>query len=103
MNTSLRTTFSRLLVAASVVAPIAAISSACVSARDPSDVDDHNRCNQPSYQHDEATNAAGPGKCASDCDCDGQRTCSAGVCTGVARPPRRPAQPERAPGGGRGI
>ncbi len=44
------------------------------------------QCNFVNYHHDESKNAKGPGKCASDCDCDGMRGCASGACQGTARP-----------------
>ena len=42
-------------------------------------------CNTREYLWNEAWNAGGPGRCASDCECDGLRTCTAGLCQGAAR------------------
>jgi hypothetical protein len=42
-------------------------------------------CNTKEYLWNEAWNAGGPGRCASDCECDGLRTCLAGLCQGTAR------------------
>ena len=42
-------------------------------------------CNTREYLWNEAFNAGGPGRCASDCECDGLRTCTAGLCQGAAR------------------
>jgi hypothetical protein len=42
-------------------------------------------CNTREYLWNEAWNAGGPGRCASDCECDGLRTCLAGMCQGAAR------------------
>jgi hypothetical protein len=42
--------------------------------------------------HDEAKNAKGPGKCASDCECDGMRSCVSGKCSGKARPKKLTAE-----------
>jgi hypothetical protein len=42
-------------------------------------------CNTREYLWNEAWNAGGPGRCASDCECDGLRTCLAGLCQGTAR------------------
>ncbi len=42
-------------------------------------------CNTPQYHWNEALNASGPGRCASDCECDGLRSCVAGSCQGAAR------------------
>jgi hypothetical protein len=44
------------------------------------------QCDFVNYHHDEARNAKGSGKCASDCDCDGMRSCTSGTCQGTARP-----------------
>ena len=44
------------------------------------------KCDFVSYYHDESKNSQGAGKCASDCDCDGTRSCKSGACTGKARP-----------------
>jgi hypothetical protein len=43
------------------------------------------RCNTPAYHWNEAFNAGGPGRCTSDCQCDGARTCGGGTCGGTAR------------------
>jgi hypothetical protein len=61
--------------------------AACTSpAMDPSGTTSANQCNFFNYHHDEAKNAAGAGKCTTDCDCDGMRDCRGGACDGVARP-----------------
>jgi hypothetical protein len=44
------------------------------------------QCDFVNYYHDEAKNPKGPGKCGSDCDCDGMRSCTSGACQGKARP-----------------
>jgi hypothetical protein len=44
------------------------------------------QCDYVNYHHNEAKNKKGPGKCASDCDCDGMRSCVDGACSGKARP-----------------
>ncbi len=43
-------------------------------------------CDYYNYYHDESKNPTGSGTCSTDCDCDGMRTCRAGVCGGDARP-----------------
>lgn len=43
-------------------------------------------CNYFNYYHDESKNPAGASKCATDCDCDGMRSCKAGLCDGEPRP-----------------
>jgi hypothetical protein len=42
-------------------------------------------CDYYNYYHDESKNTAGGGKCATDCDCDGMRSCKSGSCQGEAR------------------
>jgi hypothetical protein len=44
------------------------------------------QCDYVNYHHDEAVNVQGPGRCTTDCDCDGMRSCRDGACTGDARP-----------------
>jgi len=51
---------------------------------------DH-QCDYVNYHHNEAKNAK-PGKCETDCDCDGMRSCDAGVCKGIARPAKLTAK-----------
>jgi hypothetical protein len=50
------------------------------------------QCDFVNFFHNEAKNAAGPGTCASDCDCDGMRSCVSGKCTGTARPKKLTAE-----------
>ena len=42
-------------------------------------------CDFYNYYHDESRNSAGASKCATDCDCDGMRSCKSGTCQGEAR------------------
>jgi hypothetical protein len=42
-------------------------------------------CDFYNYYHDESKNSGGAGKCATDCDCDGMRSCASGACQGEAR------------------
>ena len=42
-------------------------------------------CDYYNYYHDESKNPVGGGKCATDCDCDGMRSCKSGTCQGEAR------------------
>src|SRR5258708_7249767 len=44
------------------------------------------QCDYVNYHHDEAKNDGGAGHCATDCDCDGMRSCTSGTCQGTARP-----------------
>jgi hypothetical protein len=48
----------------------------------------NHQCDYVNFYHNEAKNPKGPGKCDSDCDCDGTRSCDVanGVCAGAARP-----------------
>ena len=42
-------------------------------------------CDFYNYYHDESKNSIGAGKCTTDCDCDGMRSCKSGGCQGEAR------------------
>jgi hypothetical protein len=44
------------------------------------------QCDFVNYYHNESKNSQGPGKCESDCDCDGMRSCVSGQCSGTPRP-----------------
>jgi hypothetical protein len=44
------------------------------------------QCDFVNYHHDESVNVQGPSRCTTDCDCDGLRSCTDGVCQGEARP-----------------
>lgn len=44
------------------------------------------QCDFVNYHRDESMNVQGAGLCTTDCDCDGMRSCTAGACTGDARP-----------------
>ena len=44
------------------------------------------QCDYVNYHHDEATNVEGAGRCMTDCECDGVRSCVNHICTGIARP-----------------
>lgn len=77
----------KVLVASTLVGGailIAMVASA--AGRKDTPVPADRQCNFVNYHHNEAKNAKGPGKCASDCDCDGMRSCVSGACTGKARP-----------------
>ena len=52
---------------------------------------DH-QCNYVNFHHNEAKNVKGAGKCETDCDCDGMRSCVAGTCSGKARPAKLTAE-----------
>jgi hypothetical protein len=92
-----RAVATRALLAVVTPAVLAMTANACSPAQSPSSASAAaSRCDFVNYYHDEARNTAGPGRCSSDCDCDGLRTCSfdhaAGkvsasrVCEGTARP-----------------
>ena len=87
---------SPLFIASTCLAGLAALAAACGPAQPPAapggnvavadtPVPADGQCDFVNFHHDEAKNPKGPGKCASDCDCDGKRTCQAGACEGVAR------------------
>jgi hypothetical protein len=42
-------------------------------------------CDFYNYYHDESKNSGGAGKCTTDCDCDGMRSCKSSACQGEAR------------------
>ena len=61
-------------------------AGASASAGSDTPVPADRQCNFVNFHHDEARNGQGAGACASDCDCDGMRSCVAGKCQGTARP-----------------
>jgi len=67
------------------------VGSANAKVKDTPVPADH-QCDYVNYHHNEAKNATGAGKCASDCDCDGMRSCVEGACTGTARPAKLTAE-----------
>lgn len=85
-------------IASALLIGLAAVAAACGPAQQPpaapggagavadTPVPADGKCDFVNYRHDEARNPNGPGKCASDCDCDGMRSCTAGACQGKARP-----------------
>jgi hypothetical protein len=60
-------------------------SSSAPEARHPDTKAEPGNCNFYNYYHDESKNSGGAGKCATDCDCDGMRSCASGACQGEAR------------------
>lgn len=76
-----------LVVSASVATLLAGACASTPSTDAASPAPADGDCNYVNYHHDEAKNEGGDGKCSTDCDCDGTRTCASGACTGVARPP----------------
>jgi hypothetical protein len=79
------TTVRRLSIASALLASLFVLSANAKPVKDTPVPADH-QCDYVNYHHNEAKNATGPGKCESDCDCDGMRSCVAGACKGSARP-----------------
>ncbi len=77
--------FRSFAVSVAVLVGLFAVSGQAAAIKDTPVPADH-QCNYVNYHHNEAKNAQGPSKCTSDCDCDGMRSCEAGVCAGKARP-----------------
>ncbi len=80
-----------IFIAAIFIASAIATPANAKSIKDTPVPSDH-QCNYVNFHHNEAKNAIGPGKCASDCDCDGMRSCVEGACSGVARPAKLNAE-----------
>jgi hypothetical protein len=78
-------TVRRLSVVSAILASLFVLSANAKPVKDTPVPADH-QCNYVNFHHNEAKNAKGAGKCVSDCDCDGMRSCEAGACTGTARP-----------------
>ena len=79
------TQLSRFSIVLAILFSIGSITANAKSVKDtplPAD----GKCDYVNYYHTEAKNKMGPGKCASDCDCDGMRSCVTGKCTGTPRP-----------------
>lgn len=92
-------TFSQRLVITAIAA-VAALFVACASNPGPSGTTPASNageaehpdtkaapgdCEYYNYYHNESKNSGGPGKCTDDCECDGMRSCTSGVCEGEAR------------------
>jgi hypothetical protein len=60
-------------------------SAAVREARHPDTKAEPGNCNFYNYYHDETRNSGGAGRCATDCDCDGMRSCASGTCQGQPR------------------
>jgi hypothetical protein len=73
----------RALASALIVVPLGIAASARGDApKSPS-----SGCNFYNYHRDESRNTGGPGRCSTDCDCDGMRSCGPNrSCQGDARP-----------------
>jgi hypothetical protein len=75
------------LIAACAASPAASTtaSAAVPETSHPDTKAEPGNCDFYNYYHDESRNSAGPAKCATDCDCDGMRSCKSGACQGEAR------------------
>ena len=62
------------------------IATSAIAADADTPVPADGKCDFVNFHHNEAKNAKGAGVCASDCDCDGMRSCVSGKCSGKARP-----------------
>jgi|CZKU01.1.fsa_nt_gi hypothetical protein len=79
---------SAVLVAACATTPPPAsttVQSNSAEVSHPDTKADPGNCDYYNYYHNESKNSAGAGKCATDCDCDGMRSCKSGACQGEAR------------------
>lgn len=82
-----------IVVSASLIAACAAtppgssstVNSLSAQVSHPDTKAEPGNCDYYNYYHDESKNSAGGGRCASDCDCDGMRSCKSGACQGEAR------------------
>lgn len=82
---------NRISIASAILLGLAAMTANANAVRD-TPVPANGKCDYVNYYHNEAKNPKGPGKCASDCDCDGMRSCKSGKCTGTARPTKLTAE-----------
>jgi hypothetical protein len=78
-------TVRRLSILSAIAVCLFAMSGNAKPVKDTPVPADH-RCDYVNFHHNEAKNAQGPGKCTTDCDCDGMRSCTSGTCSGMARP-----------------
>jgi hypothetical protein len=88
MNT---TNLNRISIISTVLLCLFAMTANAKPIRD-TPVPADGQCDFVNFHHNEAKNAKGPGVCASDCDCDGMRSCVAGKCSGTARPAKLTAE-----------
>jgi len=65
--------------------PSATAQSSSAEVSHPDTKAEPGHCDFYNYYHDESKNPGGGGKCATDCDCDGMRSCTTGACQGEAR------------------
>ena len=85
------TKISRFSAISAILLSLVSVAANAASFKDTPIPADGN-CDYVNFHHKEAKNAKGPGKCASDCDCDGMRSCVSGQCTGTARPAKLTAE-----------
>lgn len=81
----------RISIASAILVSLIALPANAKPVKDTPVPSDHN-CDFVNFHHNEAKNAKGSGKCDSDCDCDGMRSCVAGKCAGLARPKKLNAE-----------
>jgi hypothetical protein len=82
---------SRITIVSAILIGLASMTANAKSVKD-TPVPADGQCDFVNFYHNEAKNPVGPGKCASDCDCDGMRSCVAGKCTGTPRPVKLTAE-----------
>jgi hypothetical protein len=85
------TTVRRLSITSVVFLSLFALSADAKPIKD-TPVPADGQCDYVNYFHNETKNPQGSGKCTSDCDCDGMRSCVAGACSGKARPKKLTAE-----------
>jgi len=76
---------SRISFLSAIFVSLMAITANAKAVKDTPVPADH-QCNFVNFHHNEAKNTKGAGKCETDCDCDGMRSCIEGSCSGKARP-----------------
>jgi hypothetical protein len=69
-----------------IIFTVGACSASDKTAANPKLATSQPQCDFVNYHRDETVNVQGAGKCTTDCDCDGMRSCTDGTCTGTARP-----------------
>jgi hypothetical protein len=86
------TAVRRISIVSAFFACLMAVTSANAKDTPVPDGNDPQKCDYVNYHHSEAKNTGGAGVCASDCDCDGTRSCTNGTCAGTARPAKLTAE-----------
>jgi hypothetical protein len=79
--------FSRFSILSLIAISLVSVSGNAKAVKDTPVPSDH-QCNYVNFHHRESKS----GKCESDCDCDGMRSCDAGKCSGKARPEKLNAE-----------